>query len=111
MCEDVFQVFIHIGEKIEPGKTQITHSFNTSESCTCVEIYKSISEKPAFITDSGCERLGVIDLRQLPVDLRQLPERATRVDIIMKFGDTELHVEAKEHGTENKVGAQFNFLR
>ncbi|XP_060559263.1 heat shock 70 kDa protein 12A-like [Ruditapes philippinarum] len=104
MCEDVFKVFIQIGEKIKPGITQRTHSFNTSESSIYVEIYKSILEEPAFITDTGCEKLGVIDLRQLP-------GRATRVDIIMKFGDTELHVEAKEHGTENKVGAQFNFLR
>ncbi|XP_053373616.1 heat shock 70 kDa protein 12A-like [Mercenaria mercenaria] len=103
MCEDVFKVFIPIGTEIVPGKTQVIHSFNTAQSSS-VEIYKSISEHPSFITDPGCEKVGEIDISGTAGE-------STRVDIIMKFGDTELHVEAKEQETGNKISAKFNFLR
>ncbi|XP_053373617.1 heat shock 70 kDa protein 12A-like [Mercenaria mercenaria] len=103
MCEDVFKVFIPVGTEIVPGKTQVAHSFNTAKSSS-VEIYKSISEHPSFITDPGCEKVGEIDISGTAGE-------STRVDIIMKFGDTELHVEAKEQETGNKISAKFNFLR
>lgn len=109
-CEDIFKVFIKAGTTVVPHKTRVEESLQvpyTSTSEGVVEIYRSKSETPIYVTDEGCNRIGEIEVT--------LCERSTAtkqmVDVIMSFGDTQLHVEAREHGSANKVSAKFNFLR
>ncbi|XP_053373620.1 heat shock 70 kDa protein 12B-like [Mercenaria mercenaria] len=109
-CEDVFNVFIEAGTTVVPHKTSIEYSFCVpfiDTSRATVEVYRTQSENPIYISDDGCYRVGEISisLRERPREDKQL------LDVVMMFGDTELHVTAKEHGTNNKASAKFNFLR
>lgn len=109
-CEDVFKTFIKAGTTVVPNKTRVNDTFRApfvGASKATVEIYRSTSETPNYVSDEDCNRIGeiVIDLRGGSANDRQM------IDVTMLFGDTVLHVEAKEHGTQNKVYAKFNFLR
>ncbi|XP_053391612.1 heat shock 70 kDa protein 12A-like [Mercenaria mercenaria] len=103
-CEDVFSVFVKAGTTVVPHKTRIEYTFGApfmGTSRATVEVYRSKSENPMYMSDKGCYRIGEISvaLKGRPKEDKQL------VDVVMLFGDTELHVTAKEHGT-NKLRPQ-----
>ncbi|XP_053373622.1 heat shock 70 kDa protein 12B-like [Mercenaria mercenaria] len=109
-CEDVFKVFIKAGTTVVPHKTSIKYSFCApfiGTSMATVEVYRTQSENPIYVSDDGCYRVGEISI----VFLGRPRKDQQRLDVVMMFGDTELHVTAKEHGTNNKASAKFNFLR
>ena len=110
MCEDVFKEFIKAGTTVVPGKTEREYTFCTPffETTTAnVEIYRSEKPNPKYVTDDGCHQIGEISitLSSRPRDCRQM------ISVLMQFGDTELHVTAKEQDTDNSVSAKFNFLK
>ncbi|XP_053373619.1 heat shock 70 kDa protein 12B-like [Mercenaria mercenaria] len=108
-CEDVFNVFIKAGTTVIPHKTSIKYPFYApfiGTSMATVEVYRTQSENPIYVSDDGCYRVG-----EISIELRGRPRKAKqRLDIVMMFGDTELHVTAEELGTDNKASAKFNFL-
>ncbi|XP_060608535.1 heat shock 70 kDa protein 12A-like [Ruditapes philippinarum] len=109
-CEDVFKVFIKAGTTVVPHKTKAEYTFSApfiGTSTATVEVYRSESPNPMYISDDGCYRIGEISIALIG----RAKEDKQMIDVVMMFGDTELHVTAKEHGTNNKVSAKFNFLR
>lgn len=110
-CEDFFKVFIPAGTTVIPRQTRKQHTFSApmlGASHVSVEIYTSSSENPMYVSDPTSKRIGELQLtlEQRLVDQKQL------IDVTMWFGDTTLHVEAKEKGRENNhVKAEFEFLR
>jgi hypothetical protein len=109
-CEDVFKVFIKAGTTVVPHKTKAEYTFSApfiGTSTATVEVYRSESPNPMYISDDGCYRIGEISIRLKG----RAKEDKQMIDVVMMFGDTVLHVTAKEHGTDNKVSAKYNFLR
>ena len=109
-CEDVFKVFIKAGTTVVPHKTKAEYTFCApfiGSSKANVEVYRSESPNPMYVSDDGCNRIGDISITLSG----RLREERQMIDVVMMFGDTELHVTAKEHGTNNRVSAKFNFLR
>lgn len=104
-CEDVFKTFLKAGTEVVPRRTTVSHTLNARFQCATIELYRSPSQHPVFVTDHGIQPIGTMKLELLkePNDGKQL------VDISM-WMDTSLHVEACESGTNNKVLAKFDFL-
>lgn len=55
-CEDIFQVFFEVGQRVTPGKTKVVRNFHTSvrsSSVAIVEIYRTRNRHPDFVSDAG----------------------------------------------------------
>ncbi|KAK3099348.1 hypothetical protein FSP39_003120 [Pinctada imbricata] len=107
-CKDVFFKYITVGEQVRPGyeQTQIFQALKPDEDTLECTVYASNEEDPKFVTDQTCRRLGTLTV-PLP---RMRAEEPLEIEETMVFGDTELHVVAKDL-THNRVfEAFFNFL-
>lgn len=108
-CDDVFRLFFGVGQTVIPDKTVVKHEFNTPHigaTSACVDIYKTKAKHPMFVSDLGCKRIGTV---LLAVD--KDTDDTGRVEVAFLAGHTELKVEARQLGTNNKISAQFQFLR
>lgn len=105
-CEDVFKIFVRKGETVLPNKATYEHTFTSpSKSSATIEVYKSGADPPPLnVTDC-------IKVAEFTLNLRnhRFSERPL-IAVAMKFGDTKIHVTAKEHGTNNDVGICVNWL-
>ncbi|XP_053391614.1 heat shock 70 kDa protein 12B-like [Mercenaria mercenaria] len=85
------------GTTVVPHKTKAEYTFCApffQTSKAAVEVYTSKSENPMYVSDEGCNRIG-----EISVELVGRPKENKQIlDVVMVFGDTELHVVAKEHG-------------
>ncbi|XP_060070185.1 heat shock 70 kDa protein 12A-like [Ylistrum balloti] len=106
-CKDAFFKYIEIGQQVTPGhsESQVFQALKPDEATLECTVYVSNERNPVFVDDEGCTRLGLLTV---PLD----PTRtgAVEVEETLIFGETELHVQAKDIGTGNMYEAHFDFL-
>ena len=108
-CSDVFDIHVNVGDEVEDGTTFETkkyiplYSYATRMS---ISVYTADKRQPGYTDEEGCQKLGHIE-----VDLRKLRLHSEKeVAVCMKYGGTELHVEAVVVKTGQKANARFEFL-
>ncbi|OWF39272.1 heat shock 70 kDa protein 12A-like [Mizuhopecten yessoensis] len=106
-CKDAFFKYIEIGQQVTPGHTesQVFQALKPDEATLECTVYVSDQRDPVFVDDGGCTRLGLLTV---PLD----PNRrgAVEVEETLVFGETELHVQAKDMANGNMYEARFDFL-
>ena len=107
-CKDVFFKYVTIGEEISPGFTcsQTFQALKPEEDTLECTIHASKEEDPQFVTDDSCFRLGTLTI-PLPTQRSIGP---IEIEETMVFGETELHVTAKDTRNNRVFDAFFNFL-
>lgn len=109
-CRDVFKIYIQEGENI------ITHSdckrkhvsLKPHQREMMLKVFATKKHDPQFVDEEGVEYIGPVILN--------LPDCAEKikVEVNMKFGETELMVEAEEQSSDpsnrEKVTAYFDFI-
>ncbi|KAH3831105.1 heat shock 70 kDa protein 12A-like [Dreissena polymorpha] len=91
-CQNVFNPYIHEGEKIDVGKEIVRRhiTLNTHQTEMLLNIYASPKKTPQFVDEPEVELLGQVTV-QLPDS-----DELIKVEVKMIFGETELRVEANE---------------
>lgn len=109
-CRDRFGKHVERGQPIEVGEVTDQRTYNPlkgDQRRIRLPIYASLSVDPEYIDETECSYLG--DLEVDVSDIRGGCER--EVVVGMRFGGTDIAVEAVVKSTGEKVDARFNFLR
>lgn len=109
ICDDIFDVHLKKGEKIEIGKPRPERSYYApyiGAESALLEVYVSTSESPTFVTDESCSLLGtlIVDLTATDKTKEQV------VNVSFHYFGTELEVNAREEHSGNVMKAKFDFL-
>lgn len=106
-CKDVFFKFIEAGEEVTPGhrESQVFQAINPNELTLECSVYATPEKDPQYVDDDGCILLGV-----LTVPLNPARAKPVQVEESLIFGETELHVQAKDRQTGQIFETQFNLL-
>lgn len=91
VIHDVFDKFVEIGEEIPLGHEVSRVYIPTNPRMVEIPVYSTTDPDPEFVTDHGCEHLGVLSIK-FP-DGETCEDNENEVTLI--FGDTELVVKAK----------------
>ena len=104
-CEDCFDKFIEIHQKLQLGET-IIHSFKMcGPRFALLYFYESFHRDPIFVFDQGVGKIGECEL-----DAEEnYPPGERSFNVIMKFGGTFIDVKAKhkKSGKEAKTTLSF----
>lgn len=106
-CKDAFYKYIEIGQQVTPGhrESQVFQALKPDEDTLECTVYISNNRNPQFVDEPGCSRLGLLTV---PLDRNR--RGPVEVEETMIFGETELHVQAKDITTGNLYEARFDFL-
>lgn len=108
-CKDVFFKYVTIGQEITPGyqHSQVFQALKPEENTLECTIFASWEKDPKFITDESCFKLGTLTVH-LP---KQRSSEPLEIEETMVFGETELHISAKDK-INNRIynDAFFNLL-
>lgn len=91
VTEDVFDKFVEVGDEIPVGHEVRRVYTPMNPRMVEIPVYCTSDPNPQFVTDPGCEQLGVLSI--------EFPDGETCEDnnneVTLIFGDTELVVKAK----------------
>ncbi|KAK3600520.1 hypothetical protein CHS0354_028720 [Potamilus streckersoni] len=109
ICRDIFDIWVSSGDAIKCGNFSIMDVYYPShpgDKYINVRIFASTQKTPRFVTDDGCIRLGKANI-ELNMDV---PYHERKVEVEVTFGDTELHLKAREAATGNLTRASFDLI-
>lgn len=107
-CEDIFKPFAKKGQIVIPNQTTWNHTFTApsiNETKVTVEVYKTSKDPPPMTTDD-CIKVSELYLNLSPVQRLEKPF----IDVTMHLGNTTISITAAEHGTDQPVTVEFDFL-
>ncbi|XP_069130722.1 heat shock 70 kDa protein 12B-like isoform X2 [Argopecten irradians] len=106
-CTDVFFKYIEVGQQVTPGhsESQVFQALKPDEDCLECSVFVSTKRDPMFIDDEGCRELGV-----LKIPLGSHRDGPTQVQETLVFGETEIHVRARDMSTGKMYEASFDLL-
>lgn len=108
-CNGCFDLHVPVGKEVFVGEVFGEKSYMPSTRSGKVidlNVYTSEKINPEYTDESGCSYLG-----NLKVDLSKIEKYEDRnIKVKMKYGDTELGVEAKIVKTDDILEAKLNFL-
>ncbi|XP_033742793.1 heat shock 70 kDa protein 12A-like [Pecten maximus] len=107
-CQDVFFKYIEIGQQVTPGhaESQVFQALKPDEESLECSVYVSSKRDPLFVDEEGCRELGVLKV-PLGSSRRRGP---AEVEETLIFGETELHVRARNRSTGKMYEASFDLL-
>ncbi|KAH3808095.1 hypothetical protein DPMN_136445 [Dreissena polymorpha] len=85
--ENSFKIFVRCNEDV-PVDSKVTHLTIPTCEHGSINIYRTKDRYPAFTTDPGCERLGLIEIERD----KDIPLKEQKTKTTFMFGDTELHI-------------------
>ncbi|KAH3717642.1 hypothetical protein DPMN_060436 [Dreissena polymorpha] len=94
---NVFEIFVRINEDV-PLDSKVTHtnfSYRKSTKNAGFTIYRTKEKNPVYVTDRGCELFGQLKLQ----NDKDTQLETQGIEVTFMFGDTELHVMAKDTST------------
>lgn len=93
-CKDVFFKYVTIGQEIAPGYqiSQVFQALKPEEDTLECTIFASWEKDPKFTTDESCFKLGTLTV-PLPQQRSSVP---LEIEETMVFGETELHISARD---------------
>lgn len=106
-CRDRFGKHVERGEPMDVGQITNTKTYNPlreNQSKIELPIYSSRSEDPQYVDEEDCTYIGKFE-----VDLSGVSGPDRDVEIGMRFGGTDLAVEAIVKSTRQKIEANFSF--
>ncbi|KAL4230259.1 hypothetical protein ACF0H5_010645 [Mactra antiquata] len=111
IVRNVFHKYIQLGAPTEVGHavTSLPLTAQRGESQARIRIFSSTDKHPQYVTEKGCCYLGEIIIN-LPQNEQSEQSREGQVEVKMKFGGTELAVEAIEKSSGKSYKSRFDFL-
>ncbi|KAJ8297866.1 hypothetical protein KUTeg_024397 [Tegillarca granosa] len=108
-CRDVFFKYVEIGQEVTAGHrmSQVFQALGGKEDHLECNIYVSSNPDPTFVTDDDCKLLGVLKM-PLPKGIKD--DDRVEIEETLVFGDTELHVMAREFLTGHSVKCSFDLI-
>ncbi|KAL4232760.1 Heat shock 70 kDa protein 12A [Mactra antiquata] len=106
-CSGMFSKHVEIGQPLTVGGSQVEKSYQpTKDDQDAIKflVYASSDKDPVFTSDKKCNLLG-----SLTIELEG-SGRDRSATVQMTFGDTELHVTAKDTKSGKVTKAKFDFL-
>ncbi|XP_062591035.1 heat shock 70 kDa protein 12A-like [Saccostrea cucullata] len=106
-CADIFSPFLKAGTEV-PVNHKVVDAYTSTrpfQDSMPVVIYYSEQESPEYVTDEGCKKLGVLDVK-IPNPSAEDHHLAVQY----QFGDTELHMLAVEVQSKTPCSAKFNLI-
>ncbi|XP_052760567.1 heat shock 70 kDa protein 12A-like [Mya arenaria] len=85
-----FKVYVRVNEEVRVDQ-QVTRKNIPASEITHTPVYRTTQENPEYVTDSGCELLGTVELE----NSTDIPYEQQRLVTTFMFGDTELLVKMK----------------
>jgi hypothetical protein len=107
-CDDIFSVHVRAGDVVKVGDWQEEQTYTPvypTQTSVLFSIYCTKHRSPELVTDSGCVKLGEVEL--------PMPDTTGGVNreaiASFRFGGTELEVKVydKSAGTERKISLSF----
>jgi hypothetical protein len=108
ICDDIFDIHLRKGEKIEIGKPRPEKSYYAyiGADIALLEVYTSTSGWPSFVTEDSCCLLGTLIVELTTEDTT----REQIVNVSFHYCGTELEVAAREQNTGKIMKAKFDFI-
>lgn len=109
ICDDIFDIHLQKGEKIEIGKPRPEKSYfapYVGADSALLAVYTSTSESPSFVTEDSCCLLGTLIVELTATDTT----REQIVNVSFHYCGTELEVAAREQNTGKIMKAKFDFI-
>ncbi|KAL3857488.1 hypothetical protein ACJMK2_012156 [Sinanodonta woodiana] len=107
-CKDVFSIHVCKGQIIsvdDKQPTQVYHPVSVEQKAGSVRIFQSDSESPVYVTDAGCQQIGV-----LIVPMPDTTGGTSRdIEITMIYGGTEIRIEAMDVTSGKRVQTEIQF--
>lgn len=111
ICDDIFDIHLKKGERIEIGKARPEKAYYapfTGSPSALLEVYASTEENPSYVTDNTCSFLGSLVI-ELSADINdKLKDQI--VNVSFHYCGTELEVAAREEKSRKIMKAKFDFL-
>ena len=109
-CMDIFSKHVTKGDTLNFDEAQSEESYQPTtadQTAMTIKIYTSTEDDPRYVTDNSCTLLG-----RMEVDMSDTRGGKNRNVICkMRFGGTELEVEAVETKTNKVSKCKLNFLK
>lgn len=106
-CADIFSPFLKAGSEV-PVNHKVVEAYSTTrplQDSMPVVIYYTENESAMYVTDEGCQKLGVLDVK-----IPNPSEDEHHLAVQYIFGDTELHMKAVEIQSKTPCSAKFNLI-
>ncbi|KAJ8297634.1 hypothetical protein KUTeg_024165 [Tegillarca granosa] len=107
-CTQVFNKLAEIGQTFRVGSKVVTEVYPIRADLIKmpVKLYKSTEKNPHFVTDKGSTYMG-----QIVVDMPDTTQGMERcVKVYLKFGETELKLEAIDQSTGTEATVSLDLL-
>ncbi|XP_033743088.1 heat shock 70 kDa protein 12B-like isoform X2 [Pecten maximus] len=75
LCNNLFDIHVRVGDNVDIGKPQIVTTYKPSEPSQTkmsFKVYASTEKNPKYVTDSGCTKIGQLNIA--------IPYTSKRVD-------------------------------
>ena len=109
-CKDIFSKHVTKGDTLNFDEVQSEKCYqpvSEDQTAMTLKIYTSTEDDPKFVTENSCTFLG-----RMEVDMSDTTGGTNRNVICkMRFGGTELEVEALETNTNKVSKVKLNFLK
>ncbi|MER5933018.1 Hsp70 family protein [Streptomyces sp. NPDC002054] len=108
-CNDRYSVFVSAGQSV-PVDDEVARSFSPlyeNQKSLVFDLYTSPEKSPRYVTDSGCTKVGTVE-----VDLSEvmdLPLARRSVTLSMMFGEVQIRVVARVKATGRTTAAHVRF--
>jgi len=109
LCKDRFHVFVANGDTIEAERRErhVLRPVGPGHTRMKLRFYRTLKRDPRYIDEEGCEHIGSLTVElgaamQLPLDQR-------RVEVEVRFGDTDISASARNMHTLQRVQTDLRF--
>ena len=106
-CDDLFNKHIEVGQTVrvdDDFKAQEYFPIISDMQQAVLEVYASPKPNPTYITDEGCQLVGLIRIELTGGDVK------AKILVKLIFGGTELKIEALEEKTGKRTIGHVDFL-
>jgi hypothetical protein len=109
LCKDRFHVFVANGDTIEADQReiQVLRPLRPDQSRVKLNFYRTLKRGPRYIDEEGSEQIGSLTV-ELDSAMR-LPLHERRVEVEVRFGDTDISASARNVHTQQRVQTNLRF--
>ena len=107
-CKNIFDTLVAEMQEVEIGKVvrQTRNPIRYNQKKIRLKVYYSAHKGVRYTDERGCMYLGDILVPMPDVT----GDKSRKVDVLVTFGETELHVDAQDRTSGKKMNASFDFL-
>ncbi|KAH3748383.1 hypothetical protein DPMN_182828 [Dreissena polymorpha] len=101
-----FEIYVKVNEEIRVDQ-EVVRYFKPADRQSHIEVYRTMSDKPEYTIEPGCELLGKLEINSTD----SVPLTDQRIEVHFMFGHTELLIKVKNVHTGEETTLALDCLK